>query len=356
MSLNGEIEESLTELLREEPRGLEALLSAEWHRRLTGRNDGSLISGSSAGDPTLLEEPSRRSKGGILPEALALWLGRKHLIYAYMIENTGIYEIFRRVLFELFHGEKLGRPRNDDVHKWLQSTEQLFFRELPSFTVGAVTSYVRPDLLASRRNAYWRFFGLDLNHGTESGQAYPYVKPAAANTEFVSVFEELLRESWVAISNRRNTSGANPSDRSKIEDLLDTLGGMLTTRRMGGNLEREEFVFTTTLAWFHISVLFNSSIVDSLNAVATRPEQVLFSIAQKVGVPAHGLSKSYFEIANPISDLLIEIEAHGAALASDITETDPNPITPVQNTLNKVITHWTAITGRDMKAGKVVAA
>ena len=29
------------------------------------------------------------------------------LIYAYMIENTRIYEIFRRVVHELLHGEKL---------------------------------------------------------------------------------------------------------------------------------------------------------------------------------------------------------------------------------------------------------
>jgi hypothetical protein len=33
-----------------------------------------------------------------------------HLIYAYMIENTRIYEIFRRVLLEFLHGEKLGVP------------------------------------------------------------------------------------------------------------------------------------------------------------------------------------------------------------------------------------------------------
>src|SRR5262245_36649438 len=33
-----------------------------------------------------------------------------HLIYAYMIENTRIYEIFRRVVHEFLHGEKLGVP------------------------------------------------------------------------------------------------------------------------------------------------------------------------------------------------------------------------------------------------------
>ena len=34
-----------------------------------------------------------------------------HLIYAYMIENTRICEIFRRVVHEFTHGEKLGTPR-----------------------------------------------------------------------------------------------------------------------------------------------------------------------------------------------------------------------------------------------------
>src|SRR5688572_17863651 len=51
-----------------------------------------------------------------------------HLIYAYMVENTRVYEIFRRVVFEFTHGEKLGAPTADG-EKWLRNTEELFFKD-----------------------------------------------------------------------------------------------------------------------------------------------------------------------------------------------------------------------------------
>ena len=37
-------------------------------------------------------------------------------------------------------------------------------------------------------------------------------------------------------------------------------------------------------------------------------ENRLFKIAERVGLPAHGLSKSFFDIADPLSRLLIQIE------------------------------------------------
>ena len=44
-----------------------------------------------------------------------------HLMYAYVIENTGIYEIFERVIFEYCHGEKLGFPTVDGTVRWLRA-------------------------------------------------------------------------------------------------------------------------------------------------------------------------------------------------------------------------------------------
>src|SRR3712207_3445736 len=76
-----------------------------------------------------------------------------HLIYAYMIENTRIFEISQRVLREYLTGENLEVP-SEAGHRWLRSTEDLFYRDLPSAHIAALTSDVRPDLRASRRNAY----------------------------------------------------------------------------------------------------------------------------------------------------------------------------------------------------------
>jgi hypothetical protein len=73
-----------------------------------------------------------------------------------------------------------------------------------------------------------------------------------------------------------------------------------------------------------------------------------------VGLPAHGLSRSYFEIAEPLSALLIAIESGvlhqtGAARAF-YDPTTPNSLAGV---MNKIITHWSIVTGHDIKAGKV---
>jgi hypothetical protein len=103
---------------------------------------------------------------------------------------------------------------------------------------------------------------------------------------------------------------------------------------------------------FTLTVAFDSPIIQALRAEATGTEQRLFKVAQRVGLPAHGLSKSYFDIADPISYILIQIEASGSGIVPVIVATGA-PLNPIQVALNTIITHWSIITGRDMKAGKV---
>lgn len=281
-------------------------------------------------------------------QGTVLW---DHLIYAYMIENTRIYEIFRRVLHQFLHGEKFGAPTADAQH-WLRNTEELFYRDPPSFSITTISSHIRPDMRATRRNAYHRMFGMDLNHGSDEGQPYSYTKADAYNNEFATIFEEFLREVWIAISNVNNTSGANPKDQGKIENLVDELQDMLRSRRVNGNLSREEFVAVATMSWFHLSVEFNTPIVETLRAEASSPEQRLFKIAQRVGLPAHGLSNSLFNIADTISRVLIQIEASGTGIVPGLVATGTS-LNSIQVALNTIITHWSTITGRDMKARKV---
>lgn len=279
-----------------------------------------------------------------------------HLIYAYMIENTRIYEIFRRVVHEFLHGEKLGVPR-EDTQLWLRNTEEFFYRDPPPFSITTLSSHIRSDLRASRRNAYQRMFGMDLNHGADDNTPYPYVKAEAANKEFVSTFEELLREVWIGHINRNTTSGANPTDNTKIEELVHKLHDMLITRRQSGNLSREEFFFVSMMSWFHLTVDNDLPVIRDLRADGTSPEQRLFKIAQIVGLPAHGLSRSYFEIAQAISSVLIAIET-GTLHASGAARAFYDPAAPnnLANFMNTIITHWSLITGRDMKAGKVASS
>jgi hypothetical protein len=280
-----------------------------------------------------------------------------HLIYAYMIENTRIYEIFRRVVHEFLHGEKLGVPGSDESQRWLRTTEELFYRDPPPFFVTAVTGYTRPDIHGTRRNAYQRMFGMELNHGTDDNKPYPYVKAEAANSEFVRTFEEFLREVWIGVENFNNTSGANPTDDAKIADLAEKLHDMLRTRRETGNLSREEFVFVSWMSWFHLTVDTDPDlpIIQDLRAQAESPEERLFKIAQRVGLPAHGLSKSYFDIADSISRILIEIEtgAFNEAAAAPALYTPAAGGGGPNEAMLTIIRHWSIITGREMKARRV---
>jgi hypothetical protein len=277
-----------------------------------------------------------------------------HLIYGYAVANTRIRPIFRRVIDELVHGEKFGAPR-EDTQLWLRNTEELFFRDQPPFSITTLTSHVRPDLEATERQAYYRMFGMDLNHGKDDNSPYTYVKVPAANKEFVTTFEELLRETWIGFINRSTSSGPNPTDDAKIEDLARKLNSQLIDRRRFGNLSREEFYIVAMMSWFHMTVEnCNLPIIRDLRAEGSTAEQVLFKIAQMVGLPANGLADHYFQIADSISAVLIAIETGvlqlpGAARAFY----DPTAPNQLSDAMNKIITHWSAITGHDVKAGKV---
>lgn len=276
----------------------------------------------------------------------------KHLIYAYMIENTRIYEVFKRVVHELVSGEKLGVPLQGSEH-WLRNTEELFYKDPAPFFITAVASHIRPDLRATRRNAYYRLFNMDLNHGTDGSKEHPYLKAKASNNDFVNTFEDLLREVWVGISNLNNQIGANPTDDDKIANLAKMLHDMLLSRRESGNLSREEFYAVSALSWFHLTVEFNSPIVETFRATAASPEQRLFKIAEQVKLPAHGQSRSFFELADPMSSVLTLIET-GAVNNPAQAETFYNPAggNTTPNDMNKIITHWSIVTGREMKTRK----
>ena len=274
----------------------------------------------------------------------------EHLIYAYAIENTKVYEIFAKVLFELLHGELLGVPLENGSEHWLRNTESLFYSDPAPFLISRVVSEIRPDKRATRRNAYFRLLGLILDHGQGDNKDYPFHKPRASNTEFWRIFEDLLREVWVGIINVTNTNNERPTDESAIADLAERLFNMLRSRRETGNLSREEFYAVSTMSWFHLTLEYDSPIVQALRAEASSPEERLFKIAQRVGVPANGKSRSFFEMADALSRILILIETGNVNDATAAqTFFDPSGGNTVPNDMRTIITHWSIVTGRDMK-------
>ena len=281
------------------------------------------------------------------------WSGlQDHLIYAYMIENTGIYEIFGRVLWEFGHGERLGFPERPATFQWLRTTEELFYKDASPFQPLNQVSRLRPDIAATRRNAYYRFFGSDLNHGRDGSPSYPYTKPPAANREFIPTFEEFLRETWRAIENNRNRVAGNPTDIAAIADLALRLQNMLNARRGGTPaspvMARDEFLAVALASWFDLTVQFNTPIVNDLVAIGPSPEERLRQIGERVGRPVHGRSHSYFIIAPLLSTLLIQIERGDY---SDVTGArNLAAAGAIQNAVRQIIHHWTIISGRELQS------
>lgn len=280
-----------------------------------------------------------------------------HLIYAYMIENTRVFEVFRRVVLEFAHGEKLGTPL-PAAQRWLRNTEELFFKDGAPFLATSITSHLRADPRANRRNAYQRMFGMELNHGGDDGKPYPYMRADAANNDFVSTFEEFLREVWIGMTYVDATSSARPTDDAKIALLAERLHDMFRSRRQNGNLSREELAHVSAMSWFHFTLEFNSPILESLRADATGTEQRLFKVAERVGLPAHGLSKHFFEIADPLSRILTQIEMGDynevAAVPALYTKDGVDGTSP-ESAMRQIILNWTAIRGVDVKSRKVTA-
>jgi len=282
----------------------------------------------------------------------------EHLIYAYLIENTNILEVFRRILFEFIHGEKLG-IRRAEIEGFLRISEEIFFSDLTHQSICNLTSRIRPNIENSRKNAYWRMFGMDLNipnmknqnGGVDNNDSFH--KPLLANTRFVDLFQKFLQEVWVGIANANNQAGVNRTDDSSIANFGLQLHNMFKERRQYGNLAREEFCFVNHLSWFYAAISYNSPIVEALRSESSQPHERLSKMADKVGVSIHSNTYDFYRLAEPLSFILIGIE-RGLYNDEQAVRTLYLPIINNQQNataskMRLIINHWSKATGYDLK-------
>lgn len=285
-----------------------------------------------------------------------------HLIYAYLIESTGVVEIFAEVVRRYVVGETLEAPTVDTL-AWVRATEELFFRDPPLFHIGGLTSQLRPDARTNRRNWYWRMFGVDLPYPLPGAapDAQPWKRDAGAvaNTRFLELWTELLRQVWMGIENDRNQVGSNPTDKSYVAYLCQTLGEMLRLRRRGGMLAREEFTAVTLLSWFHLTLEVDSAVVSSLQATAGgtgNPADRLNAIGQRVGIAPCRPARELFELADLVSPVLwfIELDQFSTpATAETLFRIQGVPNTAIPDTMIRIIDLWQSATGDRLKDAAV---
>jgi hypothetical protein len=287
-----------------------------------------------------------------------------HLIYAYLIESTGVFEIFAEVLRRYGVGETL-EPLGPSGYRWVRTTEDLFFRDPPLYSATSVVSHLRPDVRVSRRNAYWRMFGLDLPHPIPSRwarsteQTWKEDVGSGLNVGFREKWSEFLRQVWLGYENRVNTSGPNATDGEYVAFLAKALKDMLNMRRKGGQLAREEFVHVATMSWFHLTLESDTPIVVDLKAQGESPEVRLANIAQRVGMAPSPRARELFQLADRMSGMLRAIERgvfDTGTAASTLFKPVPMPPAaqlPASQKLmedaNKIIDLWQSATGERVK-------
>ncbi len=127
---------------------------------------------------------------------------------------------------------------------------------------------------------------------------------------------------------------------------------MMATRRLNGNLSREEFRAVTLMSWLHLAVMYDSAFVRWLSASGSSPEQRLQKIAERVGMSAHSKSKALFDLSQPFSFLLQSIETHFYNTPANVPLLY-TPGQPIERIAEKVIDNYYLATGRDLKASQV---
>ena len=324
-------------------------------------------------DPTVIEAlrfPTLAFPAQLPPSGLTATIGRasrtglpmlwNHLIYAYLIESTGIVEIVAQVLRRIVGGETLGELSPQSV-AWARATEQLFFRDPPEFAITGVVSEVRASAWENRRLAYKIFFGMPLPH--EISEAWRPHGPrvdwdayigAGWNSDFRQKWTDLLRQVWIGAENVNNSGGPNPVDPEYVALLCRALHDMFANRRRGGALAREEFVYVNMLNWFHLTVASDTPIVADLKATASSPADRLAGLAARVGLQPAPRSRELFDLARPMSSILRAIEmglfdtATGARLLYQ-------PGTPIASDMITIINNWQSAAGDYVKEPRTVA-
>ena len=275
------------------------------------------------------------------------------MIYAYVVENTRIYEIFRRVLEKYTFGEELEIPSAPSQLFW-RNVEFLIYGDAMPSMLWRTTSRIRRDEVADRLTSYYWMFGLDLSHAPDMVGQHPYQKPAASNRDFIATFEAFGREVWRGIMNARNTSGANDTDPTVIATLARRIYDMMATRRINGNQACDEFRAVAVISFLNLAVLYDSPAVVDLKATASSPEMRLQKIAERVGMTAHSKTKPFFDLAGPFSILMQSIETgvFNDTTGAQLLYSQVAPNFPARNA-ETVIDQYSLATGHDLKSQAV---
>ncbi len=283
-----------------------------------------------------------------------------HLVYAYMMENTKMVQIFERILSLYQHGEDLTIPTvtgNGNTRKWIDNTASLFYSNSP-YAVWNENSLLGSNFEAIRRNAYYRLLGMDLNHGIgEKGtQPVAYQRANHTNLGFTELFENFLKQCWQMMINFNNTSNINTTDLVALQELANAIRNMLLSRRSTENnldnyavlnLSKAEYASVVMFQWFYHSLSYNSPIVVEMSAEAGTPADRLSRLGQRVGIPCHSKSSFFIDLAPLMATLLRLFELD--EIDSNYITAIANPTTRPYALITSILNNYQLATGKNLK-------
>lgn len=288
-----------------------------------------------------------------------------HLIYAYMMENTKMFQIFERIIYLYQHGEDLTIPYNDTdllTRAWIDNSHLLFFSNSP-YAVCNDSSLLGSNFEAMRRNGYYRLFGMDLNHGIGENGTAPvnYKRANHFNIDFIPQFENFLKLCWQMMINFSNTSSINTTDLIALQEQANALKHMLLARRttVGSldnysylNLSRLEFRSVIMAEWFNHAISYNSPIVKEMGAEGVTPSERLNRLGRQVGIPSHSKSGNFIDLAPLMATLLRLLEL--GEIDNDYIAAIANSATRPYSLISSILFNYQLATGRDLKSQVMV--
>lgn len=264
----------------------------------------------------------------------------EHLGYSFALENSRMVQIFDRVVHEYSIGERLGIPSHA-TQRWLDTTQALLH---PGSGAGAWpnATIARRSSESVRRNAYWRLFGMELAFGTDRNEVFDYEKAEASNSDFVPLFEALLRAIRRATIRTGRPQLASQRLHANVLTCVSELRNVLIERRQANLLAREELAAATVMGWLELSLSADSPVMKDVRVEADTAAARLALIGERVGLPAHQKSEALFALAPDFALLLRAIESEALL---DSAEPLLQTGAPLADASRRVITHWSAATG-----------
>ena len=257
---------------------------------------------------------------------------KRHLIYSYFIESTGIVEVFRALFGSYFLEDTFLKLNRDDglilIEKLKKRIEIVFPRPV---------SKISPDLEELRYNAYWRMFGYTIK-GKEN-----FPKTANYNKEFNKLFEEIMYENFQGILDKDNTI-EKLSNPNTLAELLENLQKLLKNRDYN---EIPDIASYWATAFNGLLELLEDDalMVDRLNIRSTGNYQRLIELGQKLGVGVARESLYFLLLAVRMEAFLTQVEeTKGWDFAKATALFDQ------QETFKEISSAWYQVTGKDFLA------